>query len=131
VQTSLTFLLIFGIFAVLIYLMVVPKIGDGHLSRIVAAQTDIRAGIKTALDHYKMDTGYFPKNLNDMLQQPSGTTNWHGPYFNPSEVPLDPWGDKYIYEFPGKHNPGSYDLMSLGPDGKKGTDDDIGNWTTQ
>ena len=31
--------------------------------------------------------------------------------------------------FPGKHNANSYDLLSVGPDGKEGTDDDIGNWT--
>ncbi len=78
-----------------------------------------------------MDTGFFPKSINDLIQQPSSTTNWHGPYFDPPQIPIDPWGDKYIYEFPGKHNPDSYDLMSAGPDGKTGTDDDIGNWTTQ
>ena len=31
--------------------------------------------------------------------------------------------------FPGKHNPNGFDLFSVGPDGKAGTDDDIGNWT--
>jgi hypothetical protein len=38
-------------------------------------------------------------------------------------------GHKYFYECPGKHNPDSYDLFSAGPDGRIGTDDDIGNWT--
>ena len=42
---------------------------------------------------------------------------------------MDPWGNPYIYYYPGKHNPDSYDLLSAGPDGKEGTDDDIGNWT--
>jgi len=87
---------------------------------------DIMGGIKTALDRYEIDNGTYPKSFQDLFQQPSGTTNWHGPYLE--NVPIDPWGNKYIYEFPGKHNQGSYDLMSLGPDGKKGTDDDIGNW---
>jgi general secretion pathway protein G len=121
-------LVVLAIVLAMLFYAVRPRIGDGHLSRIVAAQSDIRAGIKTALDHYKIDTGYFPKNLNDMIQQPSGTTNWHASYFNPPEVPIDPWGNNYIYEFPGKHNPSSYDLMSVGPDGKEGTSDDIRNW---
>jgi general secretion pathway protein G len=120
-------------FALLICAIVVPKrSGIGATpSRMSAAYTDIHSGIKVALDHYKMDTGFFPKSINDLIQQPSSTTNWHGPYFDPPQIPIDPWGDKYIYEFPGKHNPDSYDLMSAGPDGKTGTDDDIGNWTTQ
>ena len=44
------------------------------------------------------------------------------------EVPTDPWNQPYNYEFPGKHNSGSYDLYSSGPDKKAGTSDDIGNW---
>lgn len=127
-QSSITFwLLAIAILAGLFY-AVKPRIGDGRQSRRVAAHADIHGGIKAALDHYKMDTSYFPKNLNDLIQQPNSMTNWRGPYFDPPKVPIDPWGDNYIYEFPGKHNPSSYDLMSAGPDGKEGTDDDIGNW---
>ena len=40
----------------------------------------------------------------------------------------DPWGNDYIYEFPGKHNSSSFDLLSMGPDGRSGTEDDITNW---
>jgi len=55
-----------------------------------------------------------------------GATNWHGPYL--AKVPHDIWGKNFVYEYPGKHNPDSYDLTSCGPDGKAGTKDDIGNW---
>ena len=44
------------------------------------------------------------------------------------EIPLDPWGNPYIYECPGKRNTAGYDLSSMGPDGRAGTDDDITNW---
>jgi type II secretion system protein G len=88
---------------------------------------DIFGKIKTELDRYEIDSGVYPKSFQDLLQRPAGMTNWHGPYFY-EKIPQDPWGNNFIYEFPGKHNPGSYDLMSVGPDGKKGTDDDIGNW---
>ena len=75
-----------------------------------------------------MDTGYFPKSLTNLIQQSSDITNWHGPYLDPPKVPVDPWGDEYVYEFPGKHNTNGYDLSSAGPDGKRGNYDDIGNW---
>src|ERR1019366_1384158 len=29
----------------------------------------------------------------------------------------DPWGNAYVYRFPGSHNPDSFDLYSLGEDG--------------
>jgi general secretion pathway protein G len=130
VQPSLTFWLLIGIILVLVYVVVMPKIGHGGApkSRIVAAQADIRGGIKTSLDSYKTDNGFFPKSFNDLIQRPDDAKKWHGPYLDPPQIPIDPWGDNYIYEFPGKHNPGSYDLLSVGPDGKEGTDDDIGNW---
>lgn len=45
---------------------------------------------------------------------------------------LDPWGQRFVYKNPGVHNVGSYDLYSLGKDGRTisgGADaDDINNW---
>jgi general secretion pathway protein G len=40
---------------------------------------------------------------------------------------VDPWGSACVYHVPGRHNV-DYDLLSIGPDGKEGTADDIGNW---
>ncbi|WP_395749800.1 type II secretion system major pseudopilin GspG [Prosthecobacter sp.] len=41
---------------------------------------------------------------------------------------VDPWGRKFAYRNPGKHNNGGYDVLSFGQDGVENTDDDIGNW---
>ena len=115
---------IIGILAAL----VIPKIaGRGEEAREKAAYADIHGGIKTALDSFEVDNGFYPKSLQDLIQQPSTARNWHGPYLD--KLPVDPWGNPYIYYYPGKHNTTSYDLLSVGPDGKEGTDDDIGNWT--
>jgi general secretion pathway protein G len=56
--------------------------------------------------------------------------NWAGPYID-KPVTNDPWGRPYIYVCPGEHNTESYDLSSLGKDGKEGgtgNDADITNW---
>lgn len=45
------------------------------------------------------------------------------------KLELDPWGKEYFYDSPGKHNLNGFDVYSAGPDGKPGTEDDIGNWT--
>ena len=121
-------LVILGILAAI----VVPKFaGRTEQARLTAAQSQIST-FGTALDAFEVDNGSYPKGksgLNDLVVQPRDTQNWRGPYMK-SEVPLDPWGHAYVYECPGKHNPSSYDLMSLWPDGRAGSEDDIANWQT-
>jgi general secretion pathway protein G len=129
VRPSLTFwwfLLVFIGF--ILYALVTPRIysGPGH-ARPRAAHADI-ISIKLALDGFDVDNGYYPKSLRDLVQQPADAKNWPGSYLNSTKLPVDPWGHKYIYEYPGKHNTNGYDLFSAGPDGKPGTGDDIVNW---
>ena len=85
-------------------------------AQIAATQTQI-ATFKTALDAYEVDNGYYPKGKNglmDLIQQPRDAQNWRGPYLQSDSIPKDPWLNDYIYECPGRHNPTSYDLSSLG-----------------
>jgi hypothetical protein len=54
---------------------------------------------------------------------------WSGPYMKSTRNAfLDPWGNLYRYTHPGKRNPDTFDVWSIGPDGQDGTADDIGNW---
>jgi len=124
--TLVEMLLVVAIIGILAAL-VIPKIaGLSGKSQITAAQADIKGGIKTALDRYEIENGSYPRTLNDLIQAPSDAKHWGGPYLD--QVPIDPWGNAYLYYYPGKRTQGSYDLLSMGPDLKEGTDDDIGNW---
>ena len=118
-------LVILGILAAL----VLPKFtGRTEQARITAAQTQI-ATFGTALDAFEVDTGSYPRGsdgLAYLLVQPADVTGWRGPYLK-SDIPLDPWGHPYVYEFPGKSNPSGYDIRSAGPDGQAGSADDIVN----
>lgn len=113
---------IIGILAGLVIPGLVHRSEDAGTTRVTS---DI-AGIKTAIGTFDVDNGVYPKSLQDLVQAPSSARNWHGPYLE--KLPVDPWGNHYIYYYPGKHHPNSFDLLSVGPDGKEGTDDDIGNW---
>jgi general secretion pathway protein G len=112
----------------LLYAILWPKFGGGDGARPVATRADINGDIKFALDRFEVDNGNYPKSLQDLVQPPADAKNWHGSYLDSTNLPIDPWGDDYIYEYPGKHNKNGYDLFSAGPDGKPGTKDDIGNW---
>ena len=97
-------------------------------AQIAATQTQI-ATFKTALDAFEVDNGYYPKGKNglmDLIQQPRDAQNWRGPYLQSDSIPKDPWGNEYIYECPGRHNPTSYDISSAGPPGENSV---IANWT--
>jgi general secretion pathway protein G len=127
--TLVEMLLVVAIIGILAALVIPRIVGVTDKSRITAVQADIKGGLKTALDRYEIDNGYYPRNFNDLVQAPSDAKHWSGPYLD--ALPVDPWGNPYIYYYPGKHNQGTYDLLSVGPDGKEGTDDDIGNWMIQ
>lgn len=115
---------IIGILAAL----VIPKIaGRGEEAKEKAAYSDVNGGIKTALGMFEVDTGSYPKSLQDMLQQPGDVKGWKGPYLDPQNL-MDPWGRPYVYVIPGRHNTSSYDLYSTGHSGQDGAPDNIGNW---
>jgi general secretion pathway protein G len=126
---TLTELMLVVVIIGILAALVIPKIaGNSERARVTAAHADINGGIKSALGQYEVDNGKYPGNLQDLIVAPANAKNWHGPYFESPKLPLDPWGNPYVYYYPGKHNPSGYDLLSVGPDGKEGTDDDIGNW---
>jgi general secretion pathway protein G len=98
--------------------------------RITAARADIVL-IEMAIDIFELDCGRLPsteEGLRALLDQPSAATGWKGPYLKRG-TPADPWGNLYLYQCPGQHNPSRYDLYSFGPDSLEGTEDDIGNWS--
>jgi general secretion pathway protein G len=124
--TLIEILLVMTIIAILAAIVIPKMVGRSEQARQTAAHADL-SSIKTALDAYEVDNGFYPKSLQDLIQQPNNARNWHGPYLE--SLPQDPWGNPYVYSFPGRHNPNAFDIYSIGPDAKAGTDDDIGNWT--
>jgi general secretion pathway protein G len=80
--------------------------------------------LSTTLDAYRLDNGTYPsteQGLDALWELPAiqPPANWRGPYLRKA-VPLDPWGQPYIYIFPGQSNPNGFDLISLGADGQPG-----------
>ena len=101
-------------------------------SKAKAAKIQIDS-FASALDLMYLDTGRYPtsaEGLGALVQRPSGTQTWNGPYLKGGLVPNDPWGHPYIYASPGEHGP--YDIVSYGADGQQGgtgTAADITSWT--
>jgi general secretion pathway protein G len=125
--TLVEMLLVLVILATLAAIVIPKMAGRGKQAQVTAAATQIE-GFSTALDAFEVDNGYYPKTgaLDALVNPPNDAKNWRGPYLK--SIPVDPWGNPYTYDYPGKHNANSFDLMSMGPDGRDGTEDDINNW---
>jgi general secretion pathway protein G len=129
--TLIELLLVLVILGVLAGIVVPKFAGTTGKARNTAAQTQI-SSFKTALDQYEVDMGSYPKGkdgLKELVTAPRNSKMWKGPYIE--SIPKDPWGNDYIYECPGKHNTSSFDIMSMGEDGRVGGEDDVVNWTTK
>jgi len=134
--TLVEIILVVMIMGVLAAMTVPNLLGRGKQAKVSAAHTDIDANLSMALDLYELDMGTYPsaeEGLSALVQKPgdgAAAMIWNGPYLKRSHLPEDPWGNKYVYVFPGTHNSEGYDLYSLGPDGQV-SDDDIGNWKNE
>ena len=124
--TLVEMLLVLVILAVLAAIVIPKFAGRSQQAKETAAKSQI-SSIELALDAFEVDTGAYPTSLTALIDQPNNVQNWKGPYLKKG-IPLDPWGNAYIFAYPGKNNAQGYDLSSIGPDGRSGGDDDITNW---
>jgi general secretion pathway protein G len=99
-------------------------------SEVKAARAQLDA-LGKALDQFRLDTGHYAtteQGLGTLVERPANEPKWGGPYLVKA-VPLDPWGNPYVFIMPGEH--GEYDLLSYGKDGKPGGEGEaaeITNW---
>lgn len=122
-------IVILGILATII----MPKFLDRpEQARRMKAKVEIR-NIQSALALFKNDTTSFPttsQGLEALISDP-GVKGWKkGGYLEGNKIPVDPWGNPYIYLCPGLHG-NDYDLESYGKDGEDGgseNDADIESW---
>ncbi|MBE7445571.1 MAG: type II secretion system major pseudopilin GspG [Planctomycetia bacterium] len=121
-------MIIIGLLAALIGPKMIGRVGE---SRQTVAKQQIE-GFSSALEMYKLDTTKYPaqeQGLEALVTEPQGITNWKGPYLKKKFVPKDPWGNNYVYTYPGEH--GDYDIVSYGSDGNSGGDGeakDVASW---
>ena len=122
-------LLVLVILAVLAAIVIPKFAGRSQQAKVTAAASQI-SGFELALNSFEVDNGFYPQGsagLNALVEQPNNLQSWKGPYLSKG-IPLDPWGNAYIYNYPGKANPKHFDIHSPGPDGQAGTDDDVTNF---
>lgn len=129
--TLLEILVVLAIIGLLAGLAIVQVGGIHSRAEITVARLAVDDSLRTVLNSYKFSTGSYPSTsdgLRALLVQPANNSRWAGPYIDKALALVDPWGEPYQYEYPGRHNKTGYDLWSKGPDKQAGTADDVTNW---
>jgi general secretion pathway protein G len=102
----------------LLVTLVAPRIiGRTDEARVTKAKADIKA-IEEALNMFKLDNGFYPSSAEGIaaLVQPPPRAKRFNPDGYLPKVPIDPWGNEYLYQSDGRN----IVIVSLGADGVEG-----------
>lgn len=132
---SLLELMVVVVILSILALVIVPRVIDRpDQARAARAQSDL-AAISSAVNLYRLDNFRYPtteQGLGALVNRPTAAPpapNWSG-YMD--RLPVDPWGQPYLYLAPGVH--GDFDIFTYGADaapGGAGPDADLGSWDTE
>jgi general secretion pathway protein G len=128
--TLLELLVVLAILGLIIAIAAPRVMGVFEGSKAKAAKIEI-ANLAAAVELYRLTEGNYPASEQGIaaLVEAPVTGTWGGPYLTRKSAVNDPWGRPYLYKTPGEH--GSFDIWTLGADGKPGgtgNDQDLGSW---
>ena len=116
--TLIEILVVMAIIAMLA-VMVAPNLFNQQAGAMRdVARTEIST-LEAALDIYRLDVGEYPDSLDGLMEDDTDRASWNGAYLRRS-VPMDPWGNEYVYEAIGCE----FTLISYGADGMSGGEED-------
>ncbi|MBL3527838.1 MAG: type II secretion system major pseudopilin GspG [gamma proteobacterium endosymbiont of Lamellibrachia anaximandri] len=124
----LVVLVILGLLAGLVGPQMVRYLGGAKTDTTMLQIEEFGAG----LDLFHLEVGRYPttdEGLIALVEKPNSVEGWNGPYLKKKQIPEDPWGNEYLYRFPGDN--GIYDLYSFGQDnaeGGTGEAQDVVSW---
>ena len=122
--TLIEIMVVIAILAILAAIVMPKLVGHTDDARITAATVQIK-NIEQALGLYKLDNGVYPtteQGLEALVTAPTVGViprNWKEGGYMP-RIPVDPWGNPFVYLSPGQGGGTGYDLYSYGSDGEEG-----------
>jgi general secretion pathway protein G len=120
--TLFEIMLVLGIIAVLVGSAIYMLSGNIDVAKEQRVQSDVQA-ISMQLRTYEMLNYRKPtteQGLKALVQMPASAPKPQHWKKLMESVPVDPWGNEYVYRNPGKFKTDGYDLYSLGPKGEEG-----------
>jgi len=123
----LEMVIVLGIIAVIIggAITVMGKVSGGADRQRVSGDFN---SLSAALRMYKVNNGRYPttqQGLQALVEKPNTTPPAKRWTQLMDRVPTDPWQNPYGYKYPGSQDSTMFEIISTGPDGIEGNEDDI------
>ncbi len=118
--TLLEILIVVLIIGLIVALVVPNLVGQPDQAKIKMAHAQMK-NFDTALQMYYLSNSHYPstdQGLQALVERPSGfpePQSW-GPQPYMKRIPLDPWGNEYVYS----NENNEFEVYSLGSDGEEG-----------
>lgn len=125
--TLLEMVIVLGIIALILGAAITFSGGISGQARNTAAEAKMRE-IDAKLEAYRIGAGRYPteqQGLKALVERPTSAPaprKWEKQF---RTLPVDPWGNDFVYRNPGKLDPSTYEIISKGKDGELDTEDDI------
>lgn len=122
--TLIEILVVLVVLAILASLVAPNIFRNVDTAKDATARTQIEM-LGAALDAYRLDNGRYPTTDQGLAALQVAPTieprpiSWRGPYLRKA-IPLDPWGNPYLYRFPATNGETGFELASYGADGQPG-----------
>ncbi len=132
--TLIELLIVIAILLAIGGLVVVNLIPRGEQAKADIQRIELDQ-IANAFQHFRLDLDRWPSEEEgievlwnrEQMEDENEYERWRGPYLT-DPITEDSWGNELVYHFPGEIRGESYyDLISVGPDGEEGSEDDITN----
>jgi len=134
--TLLEIMIVVAIIVMLAAFAVPNLVGMQDRAKVQSTKAQVQQ-FASNFEQYKVLAGNYPdsgQGFNALVNGDGNAQSWSPIISSEDANMLDPWGQRYSYQYPGSRNKfGSSkpDVWSNGPDRQSGTADDIGNWSGQ
>jgi general secretion pathway protein G len=132
--TILELLIVIGILLAIGSLVAVNVLGASEKADLKLARAQLQA-FESAIEQFRVEMKRWPTEeeglavlwSKEALSTDEDKARYGGPYLKEPK-PKDTWGNVWVFRVPSTIIEGQpYDIVSNGPDGQEGTEDDISN----
>ena len=123
----LEMVIVLGIIALILGAAISFSGGITGAARDQAAQAKVREFV-SKIEAYRMMAGRYPteeQGLKALVERPTSEPQpkrWRSQF---KTLPLDPWGEEFIYKYPGTQDRTTFEVISKGEDQELGGPDDV------
>lgn len=121
-MTLLEIMIVIAILGLLASVIVVGVMGQFENAKINSAKLQA-SKIKQALQMYQANNGAYPSQ-GEGLKVLTTAQGGMKASMKPDDI-KDPWGNEFIYVESPRDGNEPFEVFSIGPDGQRGTDDDV------